>query len=173
MALESVTDFQAKVLFAVQNLGGNAYPLTICDEVTNFGGRTPSLGAVYVALDELERKGYLASALAPGGSERGYRPKRFYELTPEAREPVIHVVSTPWEEFKSGWQSVPWGWERVIALTPAAFGFALAKQSDVPWPQWLVALLAVFGGLVTGVLCAVWVKWPELQRVKDAFARKP
>ena len=41
-------------------------------------GKSRPVGAVYVTLDRLERKGYLRSAIGGPTPERGGRPRRFY-----------------------------------------------------------------------------------------------
>jgi len=44
-------------------------------------GQRVSLGAVYITLDRLERKGWLSSYLGPPSPARGGRAKRFYAVT--------------------------------------------------------------------------------------------
>lgn len=46
-------------------------------------GRQVQGGALYVTLDRLERKGYIASRVGDPDPRRGGRPKRFVEVTPE------------------------------------------------------------------------------------------
>jgi|SRR5687768_14636961 PadR family transcriptional regulator PadR len=46
-------------------------------------GRQVQGGALYVTLDRLEAKGYLMSRMGEPDPQRGGRPKRFVEVTPE------------------------------------------------------------------------------------------
>jgi DNA-binding PadR family transcriptional regulator len=46
-------------------------------------GRQVQGGALYVTLDRLETKGYLVSRMGDPDPQRGGRPKRFVEVTPE------------------------------------------------------------------------------------------
>lgn len=46
-------------------------------------GRRVSRGSVYVTLDRLEEKGWLASEMSDARPERGGRPRRIVSITPE------------------------------------------------------------------------------------------
>ncbi len=56
--------------------------MLIAREIEQTSGRRALLGAVYAALDRLERHGFVASALGDPTPERGGRAKRFFEVTP-------------------------------------------------------------------------------------------
>jgi DNA-binding PadR family transcriptional regulator len=69
------------ILLAVHRLRDDAYGVTISDKLTQTSGKKWVLGAVYVPLERLERKGYLTSFLGDPTNKRGGRRKRLYRLT--------------------------------------------------------------------------------------------
>jgi len=69
------------ILLAVHRLENNAYGVTITDMLTRTSGKKWVLGAVYVPLERLEKKGYLTSFLGDPTNKRGGRSKRLYRLT--------------------------------------------------------------------------------------------
>ena len=68
-------------LLAVHRLRDDAYGVTIADMLTQTSGKKWVLGAVYVPLERLEKKGYLTSFLGDPTNKRGGRSKRLYRLT--------------------------------------------------------------------------------------------
>jgi PadR family transcriptional regulator, regulatory protein PadR len=73
--------FEQLVLTAILALHGDAYGVTIHAKVKELAQpKVVSLGAIYVTLDRLEDKGYLASWLSEPKAERGGRAKRCYRL---------------------------------------------------------------------------------------------
>ena len=69
------------VLLSVWRLGDNAYGVTIRELVQKLTGRYWSVGAVYVPLERLEKKGYVRSFGSPPLPERGGRSRRYFALT--------------------------------------------------------------------------------------------
>ncbi len=59
------------------------YGAQLVRELEQRAGRPVQGGALYVTLDRLESKGYLTSRMGDPDPERGGRPKRFVEVTPE------------------------------------------------------------------------------------------
>jgi PadR family transcriptional regulator PadR len=81
MKSESVGQFEQLVLTAILSLRDDAYGVSIHSKIEDLAKpKAVSLGAVYVTLDRLEDKGYLASWLSHPTPERGGRAKRFYRL---------------------------------------------------------------------------------------------
>ena len=78
-------NFEELVLLAVEALGDDAYGLTVQELAEHNAERAVSLGAVYSALDRLERIRLLRSRLEPGGDYRGGRSRRHFVTTPEGR----------------------------------------------------------------------------------------
>ena len=56
-------DFEQRILFALIRLGADAYGVTIREEIEARTGRAVSAGALYTALDRLEKRGLVASRL--------------------------------------------------------------------------------------------------------------
>lgn len=75
-------DFEHVVLLALLRLSPDAYGTSIRREIEAHTGRSVSVGALYTALDRLERKGYATSSLADPTPQRGGRAKRYFVLTP-------------------------------------------------------------------------------------------
>jgi DNA-binding PadR family transcriptional regulator len=75
-------DFEHLVLLALLRLGADAYGTSIRREIEAHAGRSISVGALYTALDRLERKGFAQSRLADPTPERGGRARRYYTLRP-------------------------------------------------------------------------------------------
>jgi DNA-binding PadR family transcriptional regulator len=80
---DHVGEFEELVLLAVQGLRGEAYGVSVQQLLEKETRRGVSLGAVYAALDRLERKGLARSVSAPGTPIRGGRSRRLFELTAE------------------------------------------------------------------------------------------
>lgn len=59
-----------------------AYGAELMRDLEERTGRQVQGGALYVTLDRLEKKGYLASRTGESDPKRGGRPKRFVEATP-------------------------------------------------------------------------------------------
>ena len=75
-------EFEQLLLLAMVRLGKNAYGATLRQEIEKRTGRTVAIGAVYTALERLERKGYVGSKVGEPTPERGGRRKKYYRLEP-------------------------------------------------------------------------------------------
>ena len=71
------------VLLAVYRLVGKAYGVTIRREIGANTGIEFSVGAVYVPLERLTRRGLLQASAGQPTAERGGRSKRYYQITPD------------------------------------------------------------------------------------------
>lgn len=76
-------EFEQMLLLAVLRLGDDAYGARLMEELEATVGRRVSRGSVYVTLDRLEEKGWLASEMSDARPERGGRPRRVVAVTPE------------------------------------------------------------------------------------------
>lgn len=97
-------------LLATLRLDGEAYAVSIRDELLEHTGQAPSRGALYTVLDRLETKGYLRSRMGDPTPERGGRPKRYYKVT-----------STGLRALKASKQSMTRLWrglESILEKTP-------------------------------------------------------
>jgi PadR family transcriptional regulator PadR len=79
--LDSLGEFEQAVLLAVAHLDEDAYGVTIRREIHRRTGREVAIGALYTALDRLERKGYVASTDSAPTAERGGRSRRYVSIT--------------------------------------------------------------------------------------------
>lgn len=75
--------FEQMVLLAILQIGEAAYPPLILEKLESGMERRVSRGSVYVTLDRLEKKGLLRSTAGDPEPERGGRPKRYLEVTPD------------------------------------------------------------------------------------------
>jgi DNA-binding PadR family transcriptional regulator len=79
------------LLLAVWRLEGNAYGVSIRDQVSRVTGHDWTFGAVYVPLDTLTRKGYVRKSMSEPVPERGGRRKCLYELTDAGKEALKEI----------------------------------------------------------------------------------
>jgi PadR family transcriptional regulator PadR len=73
-------EFEQVVLLTVARLKDEAYGMAIRQEIADRTGRDVGIGSVYSALDRMEAKGFVSSALGDPTPERGGRAKRYYRL---------------------------------------------------------------------------------------------
>ena len=83
---ERLGEFEEVVLLGIRMHSDEASGVGIQEVLRVDAGRTVSLGAIYAALDRLERKGHVESWLGDPTPVRGGRRKRHYALTPKANE---------------------------------------------------------------------------------------
>jgi len=82
-----LTDFELMILLAILRADDDAYGVRIAAEIERTGRRVV-LGAVYAALDRLERNGLVTSEIGEPTQERGGRAKRFFRVTPRGLRAV-------------------------------------------------------------------------------------
>ncbi|HZY82868.1 MAG TPA: PadR family transcriptional regulator [Cyclobacteriaceae bacterium] len=96
-------EFEEIVLLAVGVLHGNAYGVTIKQEIELRSKREISVGALQVTLRRLEKKGFLSSKHAPPDTTRGGRPKLYFTLTAYGKKTLQQTL-----EIRVGfWKSLP------------------------------------------------------------------
>ena len=86
--MPAVAEFELRVLLTVHRLVADAYAVGVHDDLQRRTGQKVSLGAVYITLDRLERKGLLDSRLGDPSPARGGRAKRYYRLSKHGRATV-------------------------------------------------------------------------------------
>jgi DNA-binding PadR family transcriptional regulator len=84
-APDRLGEFEHAVLVAIVHLDDDAYGVTIRREIESRTGRAVAIGALYTALERLERKGHVASTMSAPTAERGGRSKRHFTITPAGR----------------------------------------------------------------------------------------
>lgn len=99
-----IGEFEELVLLAAFSIDGEAYGVSLQEKLEQLLERTISIGAVYAALDRLERKGYVSSWVGEATSERGGRRKRLFAVTPAGvatLKRVRRVRERIWREIES------------------------------------------------------------------------
>ena len=96
-------EFEELVLLTVGLLTGNAYGLSIVDELERQTGRKIMISAAHKALVRLEDKGYLKSKMGGATDSRGGREKRLYRLT----QAGVKAVNQSKELRNSLWSQAP------------------------------------------------------------------
>ncbi len=74
-------EFEQMVLLAILQLKKDAYAPRVAQELEQSAGRSVSRGALYTALDRLNKKGMVRWSIEAATSERGGLPKRRFEVT--------------------------------------------------------------------------------------------
>jgi DNA-binding PadR family transcriptional regulator len=86
--------FEELTLLTVLGLGEQAYGVAVQEKLERDARRAVSLGAVYAALNRLERKGLLVSAEGEATPERGGRRKRMFAITSDGRRVLRAIRAT-------------------------------------------------------------------------------
>ena len=81
--MEFLTRMEEILLLTVHQLGTEAYGVTIKNRVEELLGKSVSVGAIYVPLDRLAKRGFLKTWQGEPAPERGGRRKKYYKLTRE------------------------------------------------------------------------------------------
>jgi len=82
---EALGEFEQSVLLAIAHLsqaGEDVYGVTIRQLIESRTERSVPVGALYTALDRLERKGFVSSRMGDPTPSRGGRAKRHFVLRP-------------------------------------------------------------------------------------------
>ncbi|MCF2493090.1 PadR family transcriptional regulator [Dyadobacter chenhuakuii] len=74
-------EFEELVLLMIVILDGQAYGVTVSQEIEEHTGRVVTFGAVHNTLIRLEEKGFVTSELGGATTERGGRRKRLFKVT--------------------------------------------------------------------------------------------
>lgn len=86
-------EFEQLILFALLQLGDDAYGVTVREAIEQRTGRAISIGAIYTALARLEDRRMVASRKeAPQG--RVGRPRKFYVLRREGARALRDSYTT-------------------------------------------------------------------------------
>jgi PadR family transcriptional regulator PadR len=80
---EYLGQLELMVLFAVIRPAKQAYGVLISREIAEKSGREVALASVYAALERLESKGFVISALGEPTAERGGRARTYFKPTTE------------------------------------------------------------------------------------------
>lgn len=103
MPPETLAEFEFLVMLAILHLGeDDAYAVSIADEIRRRTGRASRRGSVYTALQRLEEKGLLVSAMSEPRPERGGKARRVVDATPAGRR----AVAATRDAFRSMWRGL-------------------------------------------------------------------
>jgi len=95
-------ELEQMLLWTVVRLGDEAYGMSVRDEMEQRSGRDVARGAVYITLDRLVKKGYLASSLGEQTPERGGRARRYFAVTSTGRD----ALKAARDALVSTWQGI-------------------------------------------------------------------
>jgi PadR family transcriptional regulator PadR len=87
-------EFEQVLLFALVRLRGEAHGVDVAEEIETRVGRRVSPGALYTALERLERKGFVESWLGDSTPERGGRRRRCYRVRPAGARALRESYAT-------------------------------------------------------------------------------
>jgi PadR family transcriptional regulator PadR len=103
MPRDLLTDFELMILLAVLRAGDEAYGVAIARDIEHTTGRSVLLGAVYAALERLERNGQVASTVGEPTAARGGRAKRYFRVTPRG----LRAVKDTQKALVALWSGIP------------------------------------------------------------------
>jgi PadR family transcriptional regulator PadR len=103
MSQYHLAEFEEIVLLTVSILDGNAYGLSIIEEIDNRIHRKVSLGAIQTVLKRLEEKKFLKSEFGEATKIRGGKRKRYYTITGEGRS----ILKETKEQRMGLWEAIP------------------------------------------------------------------
>jgi PadR family transcriptional regulator, regulatory protein PadR len=94
-------EFEEVVLLTVGVLHGNAYGVTIKDEIEQRLDREVTIGALQITLRRLESKGFLKSKTGESNESRRGRPKLFFEITAYGKKALEYTKESRDELWKA------------------------------------------------------------------------
>ena len=105
MKAETLGEFEQAVLLAIVHLAADAYGLSIRREIEARTGRSIAVGALYTALERLERKNLVRSTMSDPTPQRGGRSRRHFVVRPAglaALERSREMMQRMWAGLKPG-----------------------------------------------------------------------
>lgn len=103
MSLYHLGEFEEVVLLTVAILNGEAYGISIIEEIESRLDRQVSIGAVQTVLKRLENKGMVSSAFGEPSNIRGGKRKRHYAITGQGKQ----VLKETKDQRLSMWNAIP------------------------------------------------------------------
>lgn len=94
MSRVNLGEFEELVLLVVAVLHGNAYGVSVLEELNSQTGRTVNISAIHAALRRLEKKGFVTSDWSEATTERGGRRKRLFTVTKAGMASLEQVRDT-------------------------------------------------------------------------------
>lgn len=103
MSKYQLGEFEEVVLLTVAILNGDAYGVSVIEEIEKRLKRKVSLGAMQTSLRRLEEKGFLKSELGEATKMRGGKRKRYFSLTTYGKKALRESK----EQRLGLWNAVP------------------------------------------------------------------
>ena len=94
MEPHKIGEFEELVLLTVGILHGNAYGISIKDEIEERLDRQVSVGALQITLRRLEKIGLLKSIVGESSEARRRRPKLYFTITPYGKRAIEYTRQT-------------------------------------------------------------------------------
>jgi PadR family transcriptional regulator PadR len=94
-------EFEEIVLLTVGVLHGNAYGVSIKDEIEQRLDREVTIGALQITLRRLESKGFLKAIQGEPTENRRGRPKLFFEITAYGKKALDYTKESRDELWKA------------------------------------------------------------------------
>lgn len=95
-------EFEQVVLLALLRLGCDAYGASIRQLLHEQVNRNVAIGALYLTLERLEKKGMVTSVLGESTPERGGRAKRYFDVTAKGQQ----ALNRSRDVFNTMWQGI-------------------------------------------------------------------
>ncbi len=89
--MKPIGEFEEIVLLTVGILHGNAYGVSIKEEIEDRLNREISVGALQTTLRRLEKKGFVTSKQGEANQARGGRPKLFFTITASGKKALDYA----------------------------------------------------------------------------------
>ena len=99
---KALGEFEHLMMLAIVRLGAEAYGVAIIDELERQTGRETTQARAYLALQRLESKGLVSSAMGEPTPVRGGRAKRYFQVT----EPGLERLRDSGSALFSMWEGV-------------------------------------------------------------------
>lgn len=96
-------EFEEIVLLTIAILNGEAYGVSIAEEIESRVDRNVSMGAIQTVLKRLEDKGMARSEFGETTNTRGGKRKRYYTITSEGQK----ILRQTKEQRLSLWNAIP------------------------------------------------------------------
>ena len=96
-------EFEELTLLAVLTLADSAYGILVQEVIERETGREVTLGAVYAALERMERKTFLHSRFSEATGERGGKPRRLFTVTADG----LKILGETRRAREALWNAVP------------------------------------------------------------------
>ena len=91
MGRKFLGEFEELVLLYVAVQSGEAYGISVMEQLAQEADRDVNISAVHAALRRLEQKGFVRSGWSESTAERGGRRKRLFSITQEGEAALVQV----------------------------------------------------------------------------------